>query len=723
MPDKATARQAASGLTLQAAPPPVGGTLGVVTARVRGYDEAMWSVLRNRVVAPGPAAALGTLAAAVLLCGNLRQDMAGLACCADTGLPLPVSPESFLHLGATRALLEEGLRVEPGAVGVALAALCCRLTGTAPESLFLVLSLILPLLPGLSVLPWVRLLGLGPAGAGIAAFSLTLFPALASRMGPGVCEAAPLILTLWNLLLGATAHSALEPPPSGDGRIRVAPLLPLLYGAALWALWPPGIWPGLVCVGLWAVFARGDAPVRRTLRRALRLGFPLFGLWIALAPVHLLPSSAAAARAELVIRLHRLLAPGSELFFLSAADLAPLSAETWAIGFGGSPATGAAALLCAFLPVVLRPALFPFLLPCLLAAPAGAQMPQLLFAAALPVSLGIALLPSSLLADGLCPPDKAGHGADRRRGVPGRSLLRGLGVCLVLWLLRPLAAAQLRSEPFPEFHTTAADRVLVSLRETAGPQTRAFNWWDDGGLIRARTGIVPFADPARRTPLAAFIVSRGLCFSDPLTARRWIRFFALRGEHALEPFYALWGGRDAAFALLEKLFAGPDARVAAARLPFPRAYGPEWLFPSGRAVLYLPARFLLLNPWWMALGEELRPGPERVVPHLERFLRTTFDYNPETRELVLPPEVTARGYRSVGRVFLTHREPLQPPYGADAAPPLLITSFRSPWLYLTDAAVTRTLAFRLLAPGGEEPAGFRAAAFDPAAAGAWEVLP
>ncbi len=680
----------------------------------------MWSVLRNRVAGSGAGAALGAVAAAALLGGNVRQDLARFARCADTGLPLPVSPESFLHLGAVRALLEDGVRFEPGAIGVAFSALFCRLTGTAPESLFLVLSLALPLLPGLSVVPWIRLLGLGPAGAGVAAFSLTLFPAFAVHMGPGACESAPLILTLWNLLLGATAYSALEPERSGSRRVGLASLLPLVYGAALWAVWPPGIRLGLACVGLWAMFARGDAPIRCFVRRLLRSACLLFVLWIALAPAHLLPDATAEARADFAAGLHRLFASGSELFFLSVADRAPLSGATWAIGLGGSPATGVAALLCALLPVILRPCLLPFLLPCLLAALAGAQVPRLLSAAALPVSLGIALLSSSLIADGLCPPDMTG---ERRRRSPGHLLVHGLGVCLALWLLHPLVAVRFCREPIPEFHTTAADRVLLSLRETVGPRTRAFNWWDDGGLIRARTGIVPFADPERRTPLAAFIVSRGLRFSDPLTARRWIRFFALRGEHALEPFHALWGGRDAAFALLEHVFSLPDARAAAARLPFPRAYGPEWLFPSGRTVLYLPARLLLLSSWWMALAESPQPGPEQLEPHLERFARTAFDYNPETGELGLPPEVAARGYRSVGRVFLTHLEPLQPPYGADAAPPLLVTSFRSPWLYLTDTAVTRTLAFRLLAPSGEEPAGFRAAALDPAAAGAWEVLP
>lgn len=686
-----------------------------------------------------PAAALGTVLAVSGLCWRSWKTMtaSGLWRYADSGLPMLISPDSFRHLASARAMLEDGLRLEADTAPGALLALLCSLTRISPEALAFALTVPLLLLPGLSTVPWSGLLRLSPAAAAAAAFCLSLFPALTARVSLGVYDADPVTLALWNLLLYGTTRLSLF-PPSGAGGRAASGLAWGLCAAVLYWFCSSNLWLCGICLFLWAFFSGGRCFSARGARLALLCGLAV-PVVRALLPIgDPLPSEAVSARDSILSALGCLPGFTREVFHLSVADLAPLSLSDWLSGIGGSVPAGMGCLACTALLFAARPELVPFLAPCAFLLGLGAVAQRFLHLGALAVALGIAFLPTalSLTAGRLSKqPDGTPVTAQKteqaetgeKKPEPQKrsrfSAVRLAGLGLTLWLLWSLADAQHRRIKPPEGHTTAEDRVLIALRDLAGPETRAFNWWDDGSVIRARTGIEPFSDSCTRAPLSAFIASRGLSLANPLQARLWIRFFARRGPTALEPFYALWGGRDAAFARLEQIFAADDPRKVAARFPFPRMYGPEWLFPGGKVVLYLPERFLLLNPWWMALSRSPQTEPQTVTLHLERFARTEFDYDAEAGELALPSLILERGYRSVGRVFLTHVAPLHAPFGADAPEPLLVTSFYSPWIYLVDAAIMRTLAFRLLAPSGEILRGFRPIAADPAAAGAWEVLP
>lgn len=686
-----------------------------------------------------PAAALGTALAVLGLCWRSWKIMtaSGLWRYADSGLPMLASPDSFGHLASARAMLEGGLRLEAGTAPGALLALLCGLTRVSPEALAFALTVPLLLLPGLSTVPWAGLLRLSPAAAAVAAFCLSLFPALTARVSLGVYDADPVTLALWNLLLYGTARLSLFPPAETGGRAAFG-LVWCLCAAVLYWFCPSDLWLCGVCLFLWAVFSQERRFPVRSARLALLCGLSIPLVRTLLPPGAPLSAEAVSARDSILSALGCLPDFTREVFHLSVADLAPLSLPAWLSGIGGSVPAGLGCLACTALLFAARPELAPFLAPCALLLGLGAVAQCFLHLGALVVALGIAFLPTALsltagrlgrqLTDAaftvkeIKKAETDGKKPDRKTRFCF-SAVRLAGIGLTVWLIWSLAGAQHRRVRQPEGYTLAEDRVLIALRALTGPETRAFNWWDDGSVIRARTGIEPFSDSSTRAPLSAFIASHGLSLTNPLQARLWIRFFARRGPTALEPFYALWGGRDAAFARLKQIFAAADPRKAAAQFPFPRTYGPEWFFPGGKVVLYLPERFLLLNPWWMALSRSSQTEPPTVTLHLERFARTGFDYDSEAGELALPSPVLERGYRSVGRVFLTHVAPLHDPFGADAPEPLLVTSFYSPWIYLVDAAIMRTLAFRLLAPSGEVLRGFRPIAVDPAAAGVWEVLP
>lgn len=300
------------------------------------------------------------------------------------------------------------------------------------------------------------------------------------------------------------------------------------------------------------------------------------------------------------------------------------------------------------------------------------------------------------------------------------------------------------------FVTQGEDAIAVALRNEArktpeSTPTALFNWWDEGYFLRYRLEIMPFFDGSTQMPLPAFLAAFPMTTDNPILASRWIRYFALHkakgtkshkdeyGGEGFEPLVQAFGSDEKAFRELVALFSLPEDKIDEHLANWPKIAGlpldppsgitlKQWLFPKGRVFLYLPARFLTISPWWMALGAGPKSGP--VFTHLERFTATGFAFDPATQHVKVPDEVVQKGFTKAGGLFRpSPAAPFTAPWGADRNEPLLIVAQYSPFGYLTNKSMARCMAFRLLAPSWEHLPGFSLIAVNFGYAGAWEVLP
>lgn len=275
------------------------------------------------------------------------------------------------------------------------------------------------------------------------------------------------------------------------------------------------------------------------------------------------------------------------------------------------------------------------------------------------------------------------------------------------------------------YFVNAHDKIAVALRLEAPPNAPVWAWWDDGYFLRARTGLTPMFDGGSQNPYTAAIVARPLMTPDTRFSSRWIRFFALRGIHALNPLIAAWGEHDKTWALVEKIFSADKPEIILATLPpikVASGNATDWLFPKGQVFIYFSQRILRLSKWWGSIGLHAYPKQEQLKTYINVFERGMFLYNPATKYLRLPDEALEKGYAAVSEVFLTSQKPIVAPFPQNDGL-FVVASPYSRWLYITNLLGLISLPLRLMAPAGAELHGFRLVSADYDYAGAWEVLP
>ena len=421
-----------------------------------------------------------------------------------------------------------------------------------------------------------------------------------------------------------------------------------------------------------------------------------------------LPDAALTTRAYALEHLRLILGFKDEAIFSSIAELGAVSPYAYLRSLGGGVAGGVVLLAATALFCLRQRAAAWFLLPGLGMLGLGMHGERFLYLAALPLGLAAACLPRNL-----------SHiaGAVRRRPATG-ALTAVLLLALITgnqlyWLFNWLPDGYFRVEQ---------DRVAVLLRRASPPEAPVWNWWDDGYFLRARTRLRPLFDGGSQEPLRAWIAARPLATDNMLLARRWIRFFSLRGVAGLAPAAAVWGGEEAAFGHLERIFSATDPLPLLTDLPPLPGGTRQWLFPEGRVFIYFSQRVLRLSQWWMPLGLQRHPRAADIRPYIDIFPQNGFHYDAGTGSVRLPEDAVRKGYTRIGAVLETDTAPLVPPW-PDVPGPYVAASPQSPWLYILNEHSIRSLPVRLMVPGGANISGFSLIAADYAAAGAWEVLP
>lgn len=624
----------------------------------------------------------------------------------DTGLPMLAESDGYFHLWRAKAILagQTSWTAEPPLS--ALAALASSLAHVPVELVAFWLPALFAAACGIWFWAFGRLLGAPRLHCALAAFAGAMVPAWFGRCCPGWFDTDPGIAFFWLGGLYATARMSLAPGrPAAPHLLLLAACFVLL---AWW--WKPGLAMAPFFLMLWGgSFPLADQKPWRTIRLATVLTILAAAAALLLLPSESLPEALARHRDYLLIHAQMVLGRTSDAALLSIDELAPLSPLDLLRELGGNALSGACALAAAGLVFLRAPRPGLFLLPSLAAALLALAAQRFVFFAALPVALGIGLLPWLATQHGSVWP------------LLRSRLALPLAWCASAAMLASLAHAQTTAELRFSFQTPQ-DRLALTLGRVAPQNARLWNWWDDGYFLAARSGLTPLFHGGSQTGRMGYIAARPLVADDPLLARRWIRLFALRGEGALAPLRAALGDEDAAWQALEKILASQDMGAALSTLPR-LAEGPGWFSPEGRVFLYLPQRFLRLSMWWMGMGGSRSHDVASFKPHIDSFRRTNFRFDPVHNRVELPPEVLAKGYKDFGGVFVTSRSPLAPPFGAEAPGPYVVTSELSPWLYIVDEGAIRSVGFRLLAPGGAALPGFSPVLVNYAFGGLWEVLP
>lgn len=557
---------------------------------------------------------------------------------------------------------------------------------------------------------WGRLLRVPTGYAALAAFSGCFIPAWFFRACPSWYDTDPGIAFFWHGSLFATACLGLSP---GRPQIKHVVLL-LACALCLGWWWRPGFAMLPLCLFLWgATFNFSQDQFWRKARLATCIAIALALVIFLLLPTTSLPDSVALSRSYAKTHVGMVFGLTKDVVFRSIDELKQLNIIDILQELGGNAFAGALALCSATLLCWRQPRRCIFFLPSFLALGLAFFAERFLYFAALPIAMGIGLLPDQIpwlkeqaRLGNLLPSDKK---------------------CTILaWAvsLGILASCcfELTVYPLAYYFQAPQDRFALTIKRVVPPTAKLWNWWDDGYFLAARSGHAPLFDGGSQTPQMSYIAAHPLASEDSLFASRWIRFFALRGEGALVPLRAAWGSDFAVWKNLDTVLSAKETKTALSSLP-PLQFGPEWFFPEGRVFLYLPQRFLKLSKWWVGMGSTLDPDIRTLRPHIDTFKRTAFRFNAERSQVILPEEAIAKGYKDFGGVFLTSRTPLTPPWGGDKPGPYVVTSDFTPWLYIVDEDAIRSVGFRLLAPGEMRLPGFAPLLVNYAYGGLWEVLP
>lgn len=689
----------------------------------------------------------------------------GLLRYADSNLPMLSTPDAYFFLAETHDMLEHGLRFDSvTALSTVLAGLH-KFVWLPPEVTGFWLPLVFALCCGLTFALWAGLFRLSPLLTGLAALAGSLMPAWTGRVQIGSLDTDGGILLLWSLCLYCAARVSLPHGRNLKNKVIYAGLFLLCAGILGW-FWRSGLLLVPMAAWLWgATWNWADSPNERRVRKIAAFALPIAGGLVLVLSDSLLPGPVAQLRNGVVDAMGVVANPRDAVIFQSIAELGRMDLSAWLTGLTGQPWIGGLGLFAILCLGLRHPKETLFLSPSLIMLGLAFFSNRFLFFGMIPLALGVAMLPLTV-------PVLVRRYARRMLYLPkfpqiplefrwkGEKLpcrrpsflhLRGshwwqvLAVLLLVIILYQ-QGEQLRLSRSGDFMARGEDVIALALRDEArktpeGIPTALFHWWDEGYFLRYRTEIPSFFDGGTQTPLPAFLAAFPMTTDNPELARRWIRFFALHkakgtgshkdqyGGEGFEPLVRAFGSDEKAFQELVTLFTLPEDNIDEHLQKWPRIAGlPEglslrhWLFPQGRVFLYQPVRFLTISPWWMAMGASPKAGP--VLNHLERFASAGFAFDPTTGQAKLPDAVVQKGFTKAGGLFMPKTDaPFTAPWGADRADPLLIVPQHSPFGYLVNKPMARSLAFRLLGPSWEQIPGFRLIAVNFAHAGAWEVLP
>ncbi len=619
---------------------------------------------------------------------------------ADDGNPIIGNLDGFFYLATAQEYLQGNVNVP------ALAWFTANLhnfTGIELTNIAFVLPAIFSFLLCVCYYFWGKLLNFSPIMTFCAAFFGSFMPAWLERSRMGWFDTDTGIALFWNICLIATAYVSLP-----RRKVEIKPHEKIMAWFALFTSglllawwWKPGAVLLPLCIGLWGLtFVWAGNTIEKRLRQVVLALLVLSTIIFAIMPNNIAPSI-ANLRAYALDHMQLVLGLKNDILLSSSIiELNSLSIWEGLEQLGGHWLGGVLLIIALICFAIHSPSVFIVFLPSVGALILGFFAERFLYIAALPLGLAVASFGQNI-NQWL----KITHKKYYYLGLISYTLL--IAICFGQWIWQWQPKIYFQKEH---------DAIALALRNDANSKAPVWNWWDDGYFLYARARLKPLFDGGSQNAFTAHIASRPFMTENTLFARRWIRFFSLRGVNAINPLIKHYGSEDVAWQKLERIFMSNNLQEES--LP-PSLHA--WLFPQGKVYIYFSQRILKLSRWWGSLGLKRHAQAQDLRPYLDVYEREDFYYNRAKKLLILPQKVIDNSYTGVHAVYGDADNPLTPPFPQTEGIFAIIPPEQK-WVYFATKDGLSSLPLRLMA-SNVEIQGFKPIAIDYDYAGAWEVLP
>ncbi len=633
---------------------------------------------------------------------------------ADNNAPMIIAADGFYYLSAATNYLTLNVKAPPLSQ---LAALCHMVSGVSLMHIVFWLPMCFAFLHFILYFFWGKILNLSFLQIFFAASIGSSIPAWLKRSSIGWFDTDQVISLLWNLCIICTAllifskNNVSHAKKNDCHNIQFFkticfPLSGLiLSGILLGWWWRPGSLLLPFCLFIWGItFFWAKTRIEYNIRLSV-LGVSLLTAISFIICGYFFSISITSYYDYLLKHFQLLLGTTNDVIIHSISELHVLPLNITLQNLGGHWIGGILMLFVACCFIVRLRRMWIIFLPALVALTWGFAAERFIYLAALFLGLSAATFGQNIVFLFM----------KRKVHQKYTIILQGGIIITLLFCIGQWVCQWKPTGYFTKYH----DAVAVALRNESSPRSFVWNWWDDGYFLRARANLTPLFDGGSQEKLRAYITSRPFMVENTDFARRWIRFFSIRGIEAMQPLIKHYKDPNIAWQTLEQIFLAKNSSVKLQTLPQKLQ---TWIFPEGKVYLYFSQRILRLSQWWGPLGLTLHPRKEDIRPFVNVFAKEDFYYNEQTKKLFLPLAVREKGYAGVNAVYNTQYKPLHPPFPEKDGVFAIVSPY-SDWLYLVNRKGLSSLPIRLLAPGGVILDGFRPIATDYNFAGAWEVLP
>ncbi len=299
------------------------------------------------------------------------------------------------------------------------------------------------------------------------------------------------------------------------------------------------------------------------------------------------------------------------------------------------------------------------------------------------------------------------------------SLVGGIAVLLLVPGFRQcLSTPVVPADTARDVAMAEAIREDAAAREPGASGSIVWTWWDNGYFIQYFANGRTFADGGSQSPERTFITAFPLSCEDPVLARNWIRFFAVRDLDGLARVQEKLGGMDKAVAFLKEVLARPErseAILEAFGFDDPASWG-DYLFPDQSVYLYLGNDFVDKAYWWYYFGTWNFTGKEGIHPRLVMFRPHEVTIDEKAGVIMSGGQAIKLGkILHVSETNITisdlHRE----------EQPIAVKVENGPTVYAMDKDLFRSLAVKLMFLGPSSQPGFESVFYHPLSGGVWRV--
>lgn len=220
--------------------------------------------------------------------------------------------------------------------------------------------------------------------------------------------------------------------------------------------------------------------------------------------------------------------------------------------------------------------------------------------------------------------------------ISGLKLLEKIPFKPRQWIMAVLCLAVLGLNAKKAIVTTINPKVrpqevalALAIKRDASQNAMIWTWWDSGYFLQFYAGRKTIIDGGNQNSDRIFVTAFPLTTDNPVLARNWMKFFAVREVSALHEVNGHFNDLRKSIDFLKTALAQPE-RLDAVMTRFGLKDGKYWrnyLFPQAQVYIYLPYKLINDAYWWFYFGS-WDPVRERGVHPAAAILPGHFSIDP-----------------------------------------------------------------------------------------------